>query len=136
MQSPLPAAAKHVLIVEDDEPTLRLMTRAVSAAGHRVTSFGDFEGAKKYLEATEPDVLVTDVRLGAFNGLQLVVIGRLEHPRMNAVVLTGFDDAVLREQASNAGASYLVKPVQLRRLVAAINEPTRPDARPTAHETT
>ena len=124
MQSPLPAAAKHVLIVEDDEPTLRLMTRAVSAAGHRVTSFGDFEGAKKYLEATEPDVLVTDVRLGAFNGLQLVVIGRLEHPRMNAVVLTGFDDPVMRDQACSMGATYLVKPVTGDRLLETIGRGT------------
>ena len=62
-------------------------------------------------------MLISDVRLGAFNGLQLVVYAKLEHPDMIAIVLTGFDDPVLRTEAAHAGASYLVKPIESQRIL-------------------
>ena len=85
--------------------------------GTRCTPFSRFEEAKAYLSTVKPDVLISDVRLGAFNGLQLVVYAKLEHPDMIAIVLTGFDDPVLRTEAAHAGALYLVKPIESQRLL-------------------
>lgn len=56
-------------------------------------------------------MLLTDVRLGAFNGLQLAVIARDAHPEMQIIVFSGFDDPVLREEAGHLGATYVVQPV-------------------------
>src|SRR5439155_23034991 len=77
--------------------------------------------AKTYLAANKPDVLISDVRLGAFNGLQLIVFAKLQHPEMIAIVLTGYDDPVLRAEAAHANALYLVKPVEADRLLEAIS---------------
>ena len=107
----LTSAPKHVLIVDDDEAVLDMFTGILRLVGHEVTSFSRFESAKAYLSVAKPDVLISDVRLGAFNGLQLVVFAKLQHPEMIAIVLTGFDDPVLRTEAAHAGASYLVKPI-------------------------
>jgi two-component system, NtrC family, response regulator GlrR len=107
----LKSAPKHVLIVDDDEAVLDMFTGILRLAGHEVTSFSRFESAKAYLSVAKPDVLISDVRLGAFNGLQLVVFAKLQHPEMIAIVLTGFDDPVLRTEAAHAGAVYLVKPI-------------------------
>ena len=130
----LTSAPKHVLIVDDDEAVLDMFTGILRQAGHDVTSFSLFESAKAYLSAAKPDVLISDVRLGAFNGLQLVVFAKLQHPEMIAIVLTGYDDPVLRTEAAHAGASYLVKPIDSERLLELIN--ARPDPRPdTARDT-
>ncbi|MEO8259508.1 MAG: response regulator [Acidobacteriota bacterium] len=115
------SAPKQVLIVDDDEAVLGMFTGILRNAGHEVTSFSRFESAKSYLSASKPDVLISDVRLGAFNGLQLVVYAKLEHPDMIAIVLTGFDDPVLRTEAAHAGASYLVKPIESQRLLDLID---------------
>lgn len=104
-------APKSVLIVDDDEAMLRLITTWVVGAGHQVTSFGQFAEAKTYLATAKPDAIIADVRLGAFNGLQLVIQAKLEHPEITAIVLTGFYDAVLSGEVSKLGASYLVKPI-------------------------
>ena len=111
------SAPKQVLIVDDDEAVLGMFTGILRNAGHEVTPFSRFEAAKAYLSTVKPDVLISDVRLGAFNGLQLVVYAKLEHPDMIAIVLTGFDDPVLRTEAAHAGALYLVKPIESQRLL-------------------
>jgi DNA-binding NtrC family response regulator len=102
---------KSVLIVDDDEAMLRLITTWVGGAGHQVVSFDQFGDAKSYLTTTTPDVIIADVRLGAFNGLQLVIQAKLEHPEITAIVLTGFYDPVLSGEVSKLGATYLVKPI-------------------------
>src|SRR2546428_13636010 len=100
------AFPKRVLVVEDDEAFLQSMTEWLTRAGHQVVFFNQFKAAKTYLATDAPNVLITGVRLGAFNGLQLVIVAKLEHPEMTAIVLTGTDDPVLRKETSNAGADY------------------------------
>ncbi len=36
-----------------------------------------------------PDLLITDVRLGVYNGLQLLMRGRMVNPQLQAIVITG-----------------------------------------------
>jgi DNA-binding NtrC family response regulator len=115
-----PAQHRHVMLVDDDESLLRLVTAWLKTAGYEVEAFDHFETAKTRLKDFTPDVLITDVRLGDFNGLQLVMFAKLEHPEITAVVLTGFEDPVLRRDASAAGATYLVKPVRTEQLLEAI----------------
>jgi DNA-binding NtrC family response regulator len=111
------APPKHVLVVDDDASMLRLITTWVAGAGHRVVSFSQFGEAKSYLATAKPDVIVADVRLGAFNGLQLVIQAKLERPEITAIVLTGFYDPVLSGEVSKLGASYLVKPIRSEQLL-------------------
>ena len=67
--------------------------------------------------------LLTDVRLGEYNGIQLALLARELHPNIKVVVFSGFDDPVLKEEARRIGATYLVKPVSGHSLVEAL----RPD---------
>jgi DNA-binding NtrC family response regulator len=106
------------LIVDDDESCALLIANWVESAGYTVMKCTSFSEAKAFLAANTPQVLITDVRLGAFNGMQLVVLGRLQHPDMTAIVCTGFDDPVLRTDAAKHGAEYLLKPLAAEDLLA------------------
>lgn len=77
-------------------------------AGYRVLTADSFDRAVEVLKAKAPDLLILDVRLGDFNGLQLIVTA--PHP-FPAIVVTGFVDAVLERDARALGAEYLVKPI-------------------------
>ena len=68
---------RHVVIVDDDESLLRVLATGLEHAGCIVTAFGRFDDAKRYLAATTPEILLTDVRLGGSNGLHLVVMSKL-----------------------------------------------------------
>ncbi|MBA3642022.1 MAG: DUF4055 domain-containing protein [Acidobacteria bacterium] len=73
----------------------------------------------RVLRDEAPDLLIADVRLGAFNGLQLIATGTARIP---TIVVSGFDDAVLQADAKAFGAEYLVKPVSAAALLELIEQ--------------
>jgi DNA-binding NtrC family response regulator len=80
-------APKRVLIVDDQEDGLRTLASLVSSGGFDVVTRTRFDEARKFIDETPPDILVTDVRLGPFNGLQLVLHMREARPNGPVVVL-------------------------------------------------
>ena len=66
----------RILIVDDDVTLLEGVESAFRAAGEDATSCSSFELARQMLRSEEFEVLVTDVRLGAFNGA-ISVLGRV-----------------------------------------------------------
>jgi len=118
MDPELPSAHNQCVLVVDDEPALlEGMEMAFAQAGLEVVSCRTFETAREKLLTGHFDVMVTDVRLGAFNGLQLAVIAHDKHPDMKIIVFSGFDDPVLRSEAARLGAIYVVKPVSSEHLL-------------------
>ena len=65
-------------------------------------------------------MLITDIRLGAYNGLQLVVRARLANPSLPVLVVTAFHDPVLQEETERLNAIYMRKPVDAAQVLAAI----------------
>jgi DNA-binding NtrC family response regulator len=116
---------RRILVVDDDPPLLDAIERAFTEAGELVWVRGSFEQAKALLKQQSFDVLLTDVRLGAFNGLQLAVLARDLNPHIQLIVFSGFDDPVLRGDAERLGAVYLTKPVTSTRLIELIRERPR-----------
>lgn len=101
----------RVLIVDDDVGLLDAMKRSLRESVQTVVACETFETARRTLKEQSFDALITDVRLGAFNGLQLAVMARDMYPAMRLIVFSGFDDPVLRADAEQIGAVYLVKPI-------------------------
>jgi DNA-binding response OmpR family regulator len=99
----------RVLIVDDDLATRVGLAELLQQAGYDTTAVGSFEEAARLLRSTPPDLLIADVRLGPFNGLQLVISSPTPVP---AIIITGFADPVLESDARRRGAEYVLKPVQ------------------------
>jgi len=123
--------APKILIVEDDDATREALKQVLTHAGYETSAAGSFQDGVQALIATSPDLLITDVRLGEYNGLQLVATAQ---PPTTAIVLTGYADPVLQKDAKQLGADYLVKPISppdllrlVEKKVAAVH---RGDSRP------
>lgn len=110
---------KRVLIVDDDRQVLDLVQRWLSAAGYKIETAADFAQATARL-ASGPDVLIVDVRLHEFNGIQLAVRARALHPQIRIVVMSAWDDPVLTKEAEAAGAVFLGKPFDEAQLLQAL----------------
>ena len=116
---------KRILVVDDDTQVLRFLVDTLTSAGYDTVAFSRFEEARAFLETGRPDLLLTDVRLGAFNGLQLALVARDKYPDVPVIVLTGFEDPTLRAEAAKVGADFIVKPLRrdelLRRVASAVS---------------
>jgi DNA-binding response OmpR family regulator len=103
-----------VLIVDDDKTTREGLAEFLEEAGYESVAVGTFEEATRVLRTAPPDLLIADVRLGPFNGLQLVISSPQPIP---AIIITGFADPVLESDARRRGADYVLKPVSPARLL-------------------
>jgi DNA-binding response OmpR family regulator len=98
-----------VLVVDTHEPLLTRLVEILTAAGHHVVSCRCFEDGKRYLQRETPHAIVTELRLGAFNGLHLILLARQKAPDIAAVVYSGSEDSGIRLDAASGGACYLDK---------------------------
>lgn len=115
-------SGKDVLLVDDDPAVLSLVEQWLTSAGYSVVACDRYETAKRHLEDAHPHLLVTDVRLGAFNGLQLVILAKERTASVGAVVMSAYDDPMLRKEANQCGAGYLNKPCSRDEVLAAVSE--------------
>lgn len=99
---------------------LSAWVKALRQAGYHTAGVSTFEEAKRQLMLDPPNILITGARLGAYNGLHLVHLGRAESPRFQAVIIGEAPDAVLERDAIQAGAAFLVEPVSGAGLVAVV----------------
>ena len=122
---------KKVLVVEDDRSARTGLLQLIAGEGYVALGASTFEEGRQLLRSERPDLLIADVRLGEFNGLQLI-IGQDEAPR--TIVVTGFADPVLEADARRAGAYYLLKPLDISKLLtivhAELNERAEPPQQP------
>ena len=116
---------QQILVVDDDTSVLEWLAMELTGAGYMVTACANFDDAKTHVKRRCPDILVVDVRLGMFNGLYLVILALQMRPDVVAVVISAFDDEVLRKEAARLGAVYLTKPFRARKLLSICGRPRR-----------
>src|SRR5689334_20905714 len=95
-----PGVPQKILIVDDDEATRRGLAALLERAGYRVAVAGSLQDGRFALSTEQPDLLISDVRLGAFNGLQLVATAPRSIP---TIMITGYPDPVLVTEAHRLG---------------------------------
>jgi DNA-binding NtrC family response regulator len=115
---------RNILIVEDDQSTLAGWVELLRRAGYFVRGVSSYEEGRQEL-AMMPDLLITDVRLGVYNGLQLLMRGRMANPRLQAIVITGYADQIVRREAVYLHAEHLEKPVDADRLLQVVGNALR-----------
>jgi DNA-binding NtrC family response regulator len=120
-------AGRNILIVEDDQSTLAGWVELLRDAGYFVRGVSSYEEGRQELAAM-PDLLITDVRLGVYNGLQLLMRGRMVNPRLQAIVITGYADQIVRREAVYLQAEHLEKPVDADRLLQVVGNALRSPA--------
>ena len=108
------------LVVEPNPSDIEVIASTLRSAGFTVTVTDNFKDAKALLDEAPPGVLVTEIRLGAYNGLQLAYRGKSAKPTMTIVLTSGYPDPVLQRDAERIGATFVLKPVTAREFIAAI----------------
>ena len=101
----------RVLVVAPSADVAETLTNWLSSAGHETTVVSDFASAKPQLDANPPDLLVAQVKLGAFNGLHLAIRARARLLATPSIVI-GDADCVLEAEARQQHVCYLTEPLE------------------------
>jgi DNA-binding NtrC family response regulator len=110
----------QVLVVDDDAAFRSSLCRELSSSGYRVAEAADGAQLKERLAASEPEVVLMDLRLAAEDGLSLLEYVR-SHAASEVIVLTGHGSVQSAIRALKMGAAdYLLKPCDLDELELAM----------------
>ncbi len=108
-----------IMVVEDDPAIRQVLSELLGALGHGVVTAESAEKAIALLDVISPDLVITDVHMGAMSGIELCA--RLKSdPRyelLPVVVLTAVADVDARVAGLAAGADdFFPKPVDFNEL--------------------
>ena len=100
-----------LLLVDDDEPFLKRLAKAMEKRGFAVEMAGSVAAGKAIVAVRPPAYAVVDLRLEDGNGLDVVEALRARRPDSRIVVLTGYGAIATAVAAVKIGATdYLSKP--------------------------
>ncbi len=112
---------KSLLLVDDDEPFLKRLARAMEKRGFEVETASSVAAGLAIATARPTAHAVVDLRLGDGNGLDVVELLREKRPEARIVVLTGYGAIATAVAAVKIGATdYLSKPADANDITAAL----------------
>ncbi len=121
-QDALLDSAKARVLVVDDEPSVRkMLTTLLSQAGVPCSAAANAREALTVLEKTSFQAVISDLRMGATSGLELLQEVRAHFPNLAFIMATGVDDVRVGVQAMKLGADdYLLKPFDIDVVLASL----------------
>jgi DNA-binding response OmpR family regulator len=111
---------RHILLVEDDTTIAEAVAARLRAEGFTVETAADGPSAVERFAARRPDLIVLDVMLPGFDGLEVCRRVQAVYP-VPVIMLTARNDETDLLVGLGIGADdYLTKPFSVRELVARI----------------
>src|SRR5437899_4592573 len=99
MFPPKEVVVKSILFVDDHQVLARLSCEILEMQGYRAISAHTAEEALQRFRDEEFDVLVTDMRLGPMNGLELARRIHENYPTVPVILITGYEPVDIGSEA-------------------------------------
>jgi DNA-binding response OmpR family regulator len=105
---------KRLLVVDDEAPVLRLVTRILATDNYDISSAESGEAALRLVQQSSfagVDLLVTDLMMPGMNGRELAAVVRGINPGVRVLYVTGFADTLFTGvNELGPGESFIEKP--------------------------
>src|SRR5512136_295935 len=112
----------NILLVDDDKLVNEFIGETLRRTRHEVTSVFSGEDAKRLLEQTAYDIVITDIKMQRISGMDLLKFVRANHPETVVIMITAFGTVQNAVEAMKLGAfDYLVKPFSPDEIELVIN---------------
>ncbi len=114
----------HILVVDDEKSICELLEITFRKEGHRVEIANSVEAARRKLEGSLFDIIISDIRMPGETGVELLRFAKEVAPNAYFVLITGVPTLETAIAAANEGANrYVIKDHDLvAQLRAAVGE--------------
>ena len=110
---------KKILIVEDDVFSRGAMEKILESHNYETSSCATAEEAVFKLQEESFGILITDLRMGEMDGLELIKEARRIHPQISTILVTGLATEDIKLKAKKEGVNgFFPKPIEWDELVA------------------
>ena len=108
----------QIVVLDDILDAAVLVKKILSRKGHTVEAFTEEEECIRYVERTQPDLAILDIKLKKLTGIDVLEEIRKVAPQTMVMMLTGYPTIETAQRAVRLGASeYLVKPIDMHELI-------------------
>ncbi len=115
---------KRILLVDDEPMVLRVMSLALKKGGYQVDVAVDGEDALAKIEASCPDVLITDIEMPRMTGQQLCqhIQETMPDRKFPILILTSLTALEHRQWSKHiSNLIFIEKPISIRKLQVALS---------------
>ena len=110
-----------ILIVEDDPLVRRTFARLMEEENYEVFCAASCQPALEILKQESFDLVLTDIRLGDGDGIDVLECSKKHNPDGIVFMITGYASIDSMKEAMRKGAAdYIVKPIDMNLLLVKI----------------
>jgi len=116
---------KKIIVVDDEDVMLKIITTLLKAAGHEVIPENDSLTAVKLIAQEKPDCLITDLVMPGLDGLQMIgeLKGVAQLQNMKIIMVTTRTDDLWKKMALEKGVDgFINKPLDTKMFAAEVND--------------
>jgi len=118
---PPPRRAGSILVIDDDDDVRELVSDALAAQGHAVTTASRGREGLMHLQTVRYDLVITDLGMPDLNGWEVARAVKVSRPDTPVLLLTGWADAV-DPSASRGVEGIIKKPFDVKTLATAVSD--------------
>lgn len=116
----------RILLVDDDEGLLRLLSMRLASAGHEIRTATSGEQALSVLGPFQPRLVITDLRMDGMDGMALFDAVHKDHPALPIIILTAHGTIPDAVEATRRGVfGFLTKPFDSQELLDYVSRALR-----------
>src|ERR1700692_3437369 len=113
----------RVLIADDHDVLRRGLVRALTDAGHEVEEASNGNAAIERLTDSYFDVVLSDLKMGGSDGMDVLRTTRALHPTTSVILMTAFGSVNTAVEAMKIGAfDYVQKPFEIEEMEVKIEK--------------
>jgi CheY-like chemotaxis protein len=117
-----PKNKKKILIVDDDETILYILRRFFIGEGFEVLVAKDGLEALKRLKAENPALVLTDIKMPSFSGIELIQFIRQNMKGIPIVAMTAYPHLYPEKRNGNEVDAYFRKPFDINEMLSSIEK--------------
>src|SRR4051812_27382443 len=116
-----PRERRKALIADDDDKVRMTAAEVLTVEGFDVVTASNGEEAIEVFTATSPDVVIVDLKMPKFGGLEVLRRVKARAPEVPVILITGYGEVKTAVEAMRSGAyDFIAKPFMLEDFVATI----------------
>ncbi len=112
----------HILVIDDEKNYLLVLQTLLEDEGYTVTAINDPETALAFLQESEVDVVVTDMKMPGVSGMEILRQVKKQLPHIPVLIMTAFGSIESAVETMKYGAfDYITKPFSNDELLLSIH---------------